>query len=254
MVDINKLLSVKNKLSNNELTIGSWLQIPSPVSAEILASSDSFDWICVDLEHSSIDLQTCENMFRAIEQAGSLPIVRLSDNDSVQIKRVLDSGAGGIIVPMIKDLASLSFAWEAIHYPPIGKRGVGLARAQEWGRAFDSYQEFEKNLLLIAQIEHIEAVENIDQIFSSGLMDAFIVGPYDLSASIGCPGDFNNSTFKEALKVIESAAKKNNIPSGFHLVDPNKERLRELINEGYVFIAYSMDTTMLRDSGTLDVK
>ena len=148
MVDLKKLLSIKDKLSSKVPTIGSWLQIPSPISAQILSSSASFDWICVDLEHSSIGIESCENLFRAIEQSGCLPLVRLSSNDHVQIKRVLDSGAAGIVVPMINNLESLRFAWQAMHFPPLGKRGVGLARAQDWGKSFDAYKELEANLLL----------------------------------------------------------------------------------------------------------
>ncbi len=254
MVDLNKLILVKEKLSSNIPTIGSWLQIPSPISAQILSSSSSFDWICVDLEHSSIGIETCENLFRSIEQSGSLPIVRLSANDEVQIKRVLDSGASGIIVPMIKDLESLLYAREAMHFPPKGKRGVGLARAQDWGESFDSYRDFQENLLLIAQIEHIEAVQNIDEIFASDLLDAYIVGPYDLSASLGKPGDFDSEDFKEAVKKIETAAKANNVPPGYHLVEPDKKRLKELLDDGYIFVAYSIDTLMLREAGKLDDK
>jgi 2-dehydro-3-deoxyglucarate aldolase len=167
----------------------------------------------------------------------------------------MDSGALGIIVPMVSDYHSVLAATNSMHYPPRGNRGVGLARAQSWGRKFIEYKdEIEEQTLLIAQIEHIDAVKNIDNIFGSGLIDAYIIGPYDLSASLGSPGNFEKTEFISALEKIKESAKKYKIPSGFHLVEPDKNRLKELIKEGYSFIAYSVDTVILREAGNIDVK
>jgi 2-dehydro-3-deoxyglucarate aldolase len=131
---------------------------------------------------------------------------------------------------------------------------VGLARAQGWGRQFIEYKdETADQFLLIAQIEHIDAVNNIDDIFGSGFIDAYIIGPYDLSASLGSPGNFDKSEFISALEKIKESAKKHNIPSGFHLVEPDTGKLKELIQEGYSFIAYSVDTVILREAGNIDV-
>ena len=249
-----KLEQIKRKLEKRVLTLGTWVQIPNPASAEILSSSESFDWVCVDMEHSSISLETCEDLIRAIEVAGSLPIVRISSNNEDNIKRAMDSGAKGIIIPMVNHLDSLKSAHDAVHYPPRGKRGVGLARAQNWGSNFEKYiNEIEKNCLVIPQIEHIESVRNIDEIFGSKLADAYIIGPYDLSASLGKPGNFNDEEFKSALHKVKKSADKFGIPHGFHLVDPDQNKLKKLIKDNYSFIAYSTDMILLREGGKVNV-
>ncbi len=249
---LKKLNIIRNKLKKNDPSIGSWLQLGNENSAQILSKSGSFDWICIDLEHSAISLETCENLIRSIENSNTLPIVRLSSNDEVQIKRVLDSGALGIIVPSVKNLSQIKHAHNSINYPPFGKRGVGLARAQNWGKTFEFYKDkIAKKILLIAQIENKEGVENIDEIFESGLIDAYFIGPYDLSSSLGSPGNFKSIKFVKALKKVKDSAKRNNIPSGFHLIEPNKSELKKLLSEGYLFIAYSMDSIMLREASKI---
>ena len=255
MALIKQLLKIREKLANNQPSIGTWVQIGHPTSAEILSSSGSFDWVCIDLEHSPISMETCESLIRAIENSGSVPLVRLTSNDSSLIKRVMDCGALGIIVPMVCNHQSLKDVSNSMHYPPRGTRGVGLARAQDWGNSFETYKdEVDSNTLLIAQIEHQEAVENIDEIFGSGLLDAYIIGPYDLSASFGFPGDFEKEEFKSALEKVRESASLYNIPSGYHLVETNQKKLSELVKEGYVFIAYSTDTIMLTEAVKLGDK
>ena len=250
---LQQLIKIKENLVKKIPSIGTWVQIGNPNSTEILSSSNSFDWVCIDLEHSAISIETCESLIRVIERAGSVPLVRLTSNDSNLIKRVMDSGALGIIVPMICSYESIRDASNAMHFPPKGTRGVGLARAQNWGNSFDFYKnEVDPNTLLVAQIEHIEAVENIDEIFGSGLVDAYIIGPYDLSASLGHPGDFGKKTFTTALDQVKKYACKYNIPPGYHLIEPDQDKLKELINDGYLFIAYSIDTVMLLEAVKLN--
>jgi 2-dehydro-3-deoxyglucarate aldolase len=253
MKQIDMLKNIRKKLDSGIPTLGSWLQIPSPVSAEIIASSPSFDWITIDLEHSSISIETCEIMIRSIEQAGSVPFVRLSSNDETLVKRVMDSGALGVIFPNVATKKDIVDAYSAMHFPPEGKRGVGLARAQSWGRSFERYKdEIDPNTLLIAQIENKEAAKNIDEIFSTGFVDAYIIGPYDLSASFGKPGDFEQDEFKKALEKIKESAVKHSIPSGYHLVEPDHSELKGLIKAGHSFIAYSTDAIILSRSSILN--
>ncbi len=252
---MRKLNEIKDKLLKGQPTIGTWLQIPNTASAELLSSSESFDWVCIDMEHAPTSLETCEDMIRSIEFTGSVPIVRITSNTEDNIKRVMDSGAKGIVVPMVKDQESVSKAYSAMHYPPLGTRGVGLARAQNWGLNFEEYlNNIEKDCLLIAQIEHKDAVKNIDEIFNSNMVDAYIIGPYDLSSSLGSPGDFNSKEFLDSLDKIKRSAIKHNIPHGFHSVEPDIKKLKELIKEGYVFIAYSTDMIILREAGKLNVE
>ncbi len=232
-------------LKNSELTIGTWLTLAHPSIAEIMAKSD-FDWIAVDLEHSVITIREAEELIRIIDLAGVTPLVRLTSNNTDQIKRVMDAGAHGVIVPMINSAEDAKLAVDAVKYPPMGKRGFGLARAQEYGPGFKKYLEWqEDNTVIIVQIEHITAVKNIDEILSVNGVDGYIVGPYDLSGSMGIAGQFDSTDLHEAMDVVHMAAKKFNKPGGIHIVEPDPKQLEQRVEEGHKFIAYSVDIRML---------
>ena len=236
---------LKGKLRAKEVCLGSWITLAHPAIAEIMAKA-GFDWLAVDLEHSVITIREAEELIRTIDLCGVAPLVRLSDNDPIQIKRVMDAGAHGVIVPMVNSSADAEKAVAALRYSPQGKRGVGLARAQGYGNAFEPYKEWLKqDSVIIAQIEHIEAVDNLEEILSVDGIDGFFVGPYDLSGSLGIPGDFGHPLMKKALAKIVSLGKSSIKAQGIHVVEPDVEQLRGRIEEGYRFIAYSLDTRML---------
>jgi 2-keto-3-deoxy-L-rhamnonate aldolase RhmA len=236
-----------NKLAikKGETTIGSWITLGHPAIAEILASS-GFDWLAVDLEHSSITIREAEDLIRVIDLKGIAPLVRLSSNNSEQIKRVMDAGAHGVIVPMVKTVEDVRDAVSAVRYPPSGGRSIGLARAQGYGSQFAKYLEWESNnSLVIVQIEHVEAVNNLEEIFQVEGVSGYIVGPYDLSGSIGQPGKFSNPEFLELMERIKSVAADHDMPGGYHIVEPDIEELRRCVSEGHEFIAFSLDIRML---------
>jgi 2-dehydro-3-deoxyglucarate aldolase len=236
---------MSNKSVLESLSIGSWIQLGHPAVAEIMAAA-GFDWLTVDLEHSTISLAEAENLIRIIDLKGVVPLVRLSSNNSEQIKRVMDAGAHGVIVPMVKSEAEVKRAVRAVKYPPDGDRSVGLARAQGYGTNFAEYYKWQKEeSLVIVQIEHIDAVNNLEKILSVPGVDAYIVGPYDLSGSLGIPGQFENPTFLEAIKEIRDVAERLEMPGGVHVVEPNPEELKKCIADGNRFIAYGVDTRML---------
>jgi len=226
-------------------SIGSWITIGHPVVAEIMSAA-GFDWLTIDLEHSAIGIERAEELIRIIDLSGVKPFVRLSSNNSVQIKRVMDSGAHGIIVPMIKTAEEARKAVRAVHYPPLGDRSVGLARAQKYGVGFENYFDWQRDsAMVIVQIEHIEAVNNIQEIFSVEGISGYLIGPYDLSASMGIPGEFEHKEMLAALEIIKSAAELNRVPSGYHIVEPDVVELQKKLREGYKFIAYGVDMRML---------
>jgi len=234
----------KNQLLN-QLSIGSWIQLGHPAIAEIMASA-GFDWLALDLEHSTIDLHEAEALIRVIDLKGVTPLVRLASNNPEQIKRVMDAGAHGVIVPMINSREEAQAAVSAVKYPPKGHRSIGLARAQGYGARFSEYFDWQSDhSLVIVQIEHIDAVDNLESILSVPGVDAYIVGPYDLSGSLGIPGQFEASEFVDAMERIHSLSKKLGVPGGVHIVEPDPEQLRKRIEEGYWFIAYGVDTRML---------
>lgn len=237
--------TMKRKIKKKEITIGSWITLAHPAIAEIMAS-EGFDWLVIDLEHSVISLREAEELIRVIERHGVVPLVRLSSNDSVQIKRVMDAGAQGVIVPMVNSRDDALAAVEAVHYPPLGSRGVGLARAQKYGADFEGYREWlKKESIVIVQVEHIESVNNLDKILSVEGVDGFLVGPYDLSGSLGIPGEFEHSEMIRAFNKIQEISSGYNGAIGFHVVPPNHELVIEKISKGYTFIAFGTDFIFL---------
>jgi len=238
-------MSLKSKLKNNELTVGTWLALAHPAIAEIMVQA-GFDWVTIDLEHSVITVREAEEMIRIVDLGGSVPLVRLSANDPVQIKRMMDAGARGIIVPMVNSKEDIEKAVKAVHYPKKGMRGVGLARAQGYGVTFHQNLDWlKKEVVIIAQIEHINAVESIEEILSCDDVDGYIIGPYDLSATMGLHGQFEHPEFVAALKRIREAGAAKKKPGGLHIVEPNPEELKSRIEEGFQFLAYSVDFRML---------
>lgn len=238
---------LKKKLQNNELTIGSWLTIPHQAVIEIMGTA-GFEWLTIDLEHSPISYETAMNLIGHIQGNGMQALVRVNKNEEVVIKQMLDGGADGVIVPMIKNKEEAIQAVNYVKYPPLGKRGVGLNRAQKYGTAFDTYQEWVKNeAVVIAQIEHIEAVNNLEEIFSVPGIDGIIVGPYDLSASMGYPGQYDREDVKEALARIDEITHRLKKPLGFHVIDSKFEKIMEKVDKGYSFLAFSLDFFFLGD-------
>lgn len=225
--------------------IGSWITLAHPAIAEIMAKN-GFDWLAVDLEHSVITIGEAEQLIRIIQLCGVVPLVRLTSNNADLIKRVMDAGAQGIIVPMVNSADQAQQAVDAVHYPPEGNRGVGLARAQGYGENFNDYLQWQKNnSTVIVQIEHKDSLENLERIFSVKGVSGFIIGPYDLSASMGIPGEFEHPDFLKALEKIAVVAKTKQLPGGIHIIEPEPVQLKTRIKEGYKFIAYSLDIRML---------
>lgn len=236
---------VKDKLKMNQLTVGSWITLAHPAIAEIMANA-GFVWLVVDLEHSVITIREAEELIRIIALKGVTPLVRLTSLDANQIKRVMDAGAHGIIVPMVNTKADAELAVSAVHYPPSGQRGVGLARAQGYGTTFRKYREWLDNkAIVIVQVEHIDAVNNLEEIISTPGVDGYFIGPYDLSASMGLPGQFDHPEMISVIERISRVGKVHGKPGGIHIVEPDIIQLEKRIKEGFKFIAYSLDTRML---------
>ena len=246
--------ALKEKLNNLEVTLGSWLTIPHQAVIEILGTA-GFEWLVIDMEHSPISIETAMNLIGHIQGNGMQALVRVSKNEEVIIKQVLDAGADGVIVPMIKNKEEANQAVDFVKYPPLGKRGVGLNRAQKYGTAFDTYQKWVKNeAVIIAQIEHIEAVNNLDEILNVDGIDGIIVGPYDLSASMGYPGEYDRADVVEALERIDVVTKELNKPLGFHVIDSDHSKTLEKIKKGYSFLAFSLDFFFLGDKARSEMK
>jgi len=247
-------MDLKSKLRNNELTIGSWLTIGHQSIVEIMASA-GFDWLTIDMEHSVIDLTMAQSLIGHIQSYGMKALVRVSKNEEVIIKRVMDAGADGIIVPMVNSPEDARRAVEYTYYPPKGKRGVGLARAQNYGPGFNEYKEWlNRDCVIIAQIEHIDAVNELEKILETEEIDGIIIGPYDLSGSLGIPGEYEKEEVRSAISRVEHLCKKLDKPLGYHVIEPDYLQLREKVNEGYRFLAFSLDFLFLGTKAVEEVR
>jgi len=249
---LNNILNIRNKLQTGMYSIGTWIQIPHASIAEILGKS-GYDWVTVDLEHGSISVDQLPDLFRAIELGHTLPLARISQANSQNCKQALDAGAGGIIVPMIDNASQLEAIKDACCWPPQGTRGVGFSRANLFGKNFESYKEEAQSPLLIAQIEHINAVNNLEEILKVKGLHAVMIGPYDLSASMEITAEFNHPSFIKILKNILELCKKHNVPCGYHVVTPDLNLLKKQIKSGYQFLAYSTDGVFLNTISKIDL-
>jgi len=237
--------TLRQQINSRALTLGSWITLGHVAIAEILAKA-GFDWLVVDLEHSVINIDVAGDLIRVIDLCGVAPLVRLTSNDPDQIKRVMDAGAHGIVVPMVNTPTDATRAVSATRYAPGGSRGVGLARAQGYGATFDDYLQWQSDgPVVIVQVEHKDAVEQLPEILTVPGVDGFIIGPYDLSCSLGIPGQFDHPEFVSTMAHVRATGQRLGCPAGLHIVEPEPEQLERAIREGYTFIAYSVDIRML---------
>lgn len=241
---LSVIQQLRARLRNGGRSIGSWMQIPHASVAEIMGQA-GYDWVAVDMEHGSISVHQLPDLFRALELGGTLPLVRLAQGQIKDCKQALDAGAGGVIVPMVETVEQLVAVRNACRWPPAGTRGVGFSRANLFGKQFESYSEEAQAPLLVAMVEHIRAVENLDVILRVDGLDALLIGPYDLSASMGMTAQFEHLEFQSAMERIRIQAAQHHIPCGIHVVAPSTKQLRQRIEEGYRFLAYSIDSVML---------
>jgi len=244
---MNRLMAItdiRKKLNNGGVSVGSWMQIPHSSIAEIMGQSN-YDWVAVDMEHGAISVHQLPDLFRALELGNTLPLVRLAHGHSKDCKQALDAGAGGVIVPMIKNADQLRKVRDATRWPPSGNRGVAFSRANLFGKNFNEYIKEAKQPLLIAMIEHIDAINELDDILKVDGLDAILIGPYDLSASMNLTAQFDHPEFAKAIRDIKSKSESANIPCGIHVVSPSVDDLKEKIDDNYRFIAYSIDSVIL---------
>lgn len=238
-------MHLKEKLNKKKVTIGSWITIGHTAVAEIMAQA-GYDWLVVDMEHSAITLDIAQDLIRVIELSNVVPLVRVGENSHHLIKRVMDAGAHGVIVPMVNSSNDAKKAVSSVQYPPNGFRGVGLARAQKYGADFEGYRKWnDREGIVIVQIEHIKGVENLEAILSVPGIDGFIIGPYDLSGSLGVPGQFDHPEVRKALERVKEVAEQMDAVSGFHVISPDTDVLKEKVREGYKFLAHSLDILFL---------
>ncbi len=232
----------------NNTSIGSWITTNN-ISVVELMSKFSFDWLCVDLEHTATDYSDLLSLIPIIQANNKKAYVRVGSNDSQIIKRVLDIGVDGVIVPMINNVNDAKKAIKSIFYPPKGDRGVGLFRAQGYGFDFENYRDNKSNKIeFIAQIEHVEAINNLESILSLDQVHGTIIGPYDLSSSVGKTGQLDCKELTDLVIKYENISKKYDKKMGYHVVPIDYKKVKEKISIGYNFIAFGFDLNFMGSS------
>ena len=234
---------LRAKWQNGECTIGAWLSIPSPVTAEIIGRA-GFDYACVDLQHGMVDYADALVMFQSIELGSSVPFARVTWNEPGIIGRVLDLGAGGVIIPMVNNPADAEAAVASCRYAPTGRRSVGPTRIRI-GRPdyFDGADEY---VLCIPMIETAEAVANIDDILATPGIDAVYVGPSDLAVSLGVGGPglhHDHPAFSEALETVVESCRRHGVVPGIHTTVDLVERR---VAEGFQLMTVIIDVPTLQ--------
>ncbi len=230
--------------------IGSWINSGSPILSELMAST-GFDFLCVDAEHSAVDLPQTQQLFQAISSGNPncANVVRLHGVDYSLVKRYLDAGAAGVIAPLVMTREDAELLIQATKYPPLGNRGVGFCRANGYGQTVtETFKTANEEVFVAVQIEHIDAVENISDILSVEGIDAVFIGPYDLSASMGITAQFEHPDYLAARKKVLEACQASGIAAGIHVVAPDVDQFLAQVDEGYQLIAYSLDITMVLEA------
>jgi 2-dehydro-3-deoxyglucarate aldolase len=249
---------MKNKLRRalleRQVTLGSWIQIGHPACAEVLARA-GFDWLCVDLEHGAIDLALMADIFRGLGGFDCVPVARLPLNDPIWIHRTLDAGARALIIPMVKTAAEAEAAVREAKYPPRGVRGFGYSRANVHGADFEAYiASANDEIAMVMQIEHKDAIGNLDAILGVEGVDGVFIGPLDLSGSMGITGQLEHPQMVAALDKYRAACRARQKSAGMHIVRPSEVGIRRALDDGYTMLALGLDNVFMEQSARASLK
>jgi 2-keto-3-deoxy-L-rhamnonate aldolase RhmA len=244
-MDIDATAAFRQKLRGRQLLFGGWTSIGHPQITEVFATS-GVDFIGIDIEHSTISLEQSLAIIAASQAARTICLPRIASHNPEMIKRLLDSGADGVIVPMVATPAEVEniIAWTK--YPPDGRRSFGVARAQTYGHDFQNYaKRWNEASSIIIQIETVEGVENIEKLLAYDEIDGAMVGPYDLSGSLGIPGQIDSPKVQEAAKHVNEVCRKLGRACGTHLVEPTTAGMAKAVADGFTFALLASDVFLL---------
>lgn len=235
-------MSFRDRVKNQERLIGTLLALGSPAAAEVL-SHMGYDWLFIDLEHSAMGPAEAQQLLHAVGGRAAT-LIRVESRDEVGIRKALDLGADGIIIPQVNSKDEAEHFLALAKYPPFGTRSVGLGRAANYGNNFAGYvAQANQDTLVVLQVEHVDAVQNIEEIAAVAGIDAFFVGPYDLSGSMGKPGAVDDPLVSSALNKILSAARKHRIACG--IFAGSAAVAQRYLDLGFTFVAVSTDGILL---------
>ena len=227
--------SFRKALVERRVTLGTWLQINNGTAAEILANA-GYEWIAIDIT----------DLLRAMHGRGVAPIARVATNGLLDIRRALDAGAEGVLIPFVNTAEQARSAVQAAKYPPLGVRGYSFCRANDWGVEFtEDVKTANKQTAVIVMIESREGVENIDDILAVEGVDAVFIGPYDLSGSYGIPGQLQAPVVRQAFQRVIDACERAGKSVGLLLVKPTEEAVKQVVTDGYTLLCLGLDTVFI---------
>lgn len=233
--------ALRSRFRARARSFGAWLSLGNAEVASIFSAAKGH-FVGIDLEHTTIDLSTAHAMIRACHEYERPCLPRIYAGDIQQMRRLLDAGADGVIVPQVSTRQQIEVIAEAMRYPPIGKRGFGVAAAHEYGRGFEEYVQYaNESLSLMIQVETVEGVENIEELASHPAVDAVMIGPYDLSGSLGVPGCLSDQRVVNACNIVIKACVSHGISCGMHLVYPKIEEARQHFARDFTFLVLGSD-------------
>lgn len=233
-------MSFRGCLCSGRRLLGTLLTLPSIEVAEILAATP-LDWLFIDLEHSAMDMLHAQ---RFIQVSSKPCLVRVPSASPLAVQKALDSGAAGVILPQIRTLRQLDEIIDAAKFPPQGKRSVGLSRASGYGRNLESYlRAANAETSIVAQIEHSDAMESLAELAASPHVDALFVGPYDLSASLGVPGEISGATVQGAIDRVLAECRAAGKAAGIYC--GSAAVAKEMLRRGFSFVAIGSDSLFL---------
>ncbi len=245
--------ALKDRLRAGENVLGCWTALGSPAVVELLGFV-GFDYLVLDQEHGLGDLGTLTTQLQAMSAAPATAVVRVPWNDHVVLKRVLDTGCEGVIIPSVETSEEARAAVAACRYPPLGRRGAASssARASQYGMVPDYVASCAENLLIVLQIESAKGVENIDAILAVPGIDVMFIGPHDLSGTVGQLGNLKHPSVASLIAQAEQRIRAAGIPMG--TVPHPGATWRDMFERGYQFVNAGSDVGRLRDSSLADVR
>ena len=239
--------NTKQKLRSGQPVFGGWLLTGNPAVAEIMAN-EGFDFLGVDMEHTPTNVEGFYHIALAAQGTGCDLLARLPSCDPVLAKQVLDMGAAGIIVPSVNSPEEAAQAVAMAKFPPAGIRGASLCRASGYGRRFGEYfAAHKREVIVVVMLEHIQALPQADAILATPGIDAALIGPYDLSASMNLAGQLDHPGVRAAQQAVLDACQRQKVAAGIHVVAVDPEEVRRRVEAGYRFVACGIDTLFIRE-------
>ncbi len=242
---LSRRLRLKEKLRNRERVFGGWVSYPDPSIVETFARA-GFDFISIDMEHTTISLEQARSIITSCQAEGTTCLPRPVSHSNDFFKPLLEAGADGMIVQMVETADEVRALIDAMKFPPVGRRSYGVNRAHGYGFDFDEYiQSWNDSSSIILQVESIKGVENIDSLLEFDEVDAVMVGPYDISGSLGLPGQINHPTVRAAAAKVVEACKRHGKSCCTQLANVTEDGVEDLFDQGYTFAILGSDLFVL---------